>query len=96
MTEPTWLAPDWREKFAAIKSEAAEKAKPLPGQELVTLRDVLTRGDIPDGARLDHHVMDAFMAGHPAVTHLIKSMGYIDHPNILRRHNAEEVPDATS
>lgn len=90
MTEPNWLAPDWREKFAAMKAAMAEKAKPLPGQRLMGLDDLLATPDIADGTRLTPEFVKAVVDYQWPEYGVLREIGYIEAPNILRRYDAVE------
>lgn len=84
------LTQDWRENLATWRAAMAEKAKPLPGQELVGLADLLANPDMPDGTRLTPEFVKAVVDRKPGEYLTLFVIGYIEAPNILRRHDAVE------
>jgi len=84
------LAPDWREKFAAAQAEMREPAKPLPGQKLAGLGELLATPDIADGTKLIREFVSAVVDYKWPEYPVLREIGYIEAPNILRRYDAVE------
>ena len=82
------MAEGWREKFAAMQAEMRELAKPLPGQKLAGLADLQANPNIPDGTKLTREFVNAVVDCSWPEYNVLCEIGYIEAPNVLRRHDA--------
>ncbi|NEU13936.1 hypothetical protein G3T14_17635 [Methylobacterium sp. BTF04] len=68
-----------------MQAEMKEKARPLPGERLDGLEDLLANPDTPDGTRMTDAFMDGLRGGWMERSTLLGLNAFVEAPNILRR-----------